>query len=190
MHSWLKTVVVTIIMLSSGCVIAPPSAPLSFHQLGQFQHVPLNANTYRIQFKANPQFSYSHAEEITLVKSAQFTLQEGYDFFKVIDDPSNRLNQQSPRQAVVYPSRPMFDPYPYSPRYGRYPAFWNDPFFDAPYTIDVDPIEVSYTIELYKKQLAPGDAFEAQRILQALGEKYQLNADGTEKIISPTPPKQ
>lgn len=189
--------VTSLTMLAIGCA-STPMPPKSFNQLGQFQQVSLNANTYRVQFKAGNDLSYGHAEEIALVKSAQLTLQEGFSFFKVVDDPTNKLNQQTPRQTVVYPSRPMFAPFGgyYHPRYRNHPLYWNDPFygydpfFDTPYVVDVEPIEVSYTIQMFNKELAPADAFEAQRILQSLGAKYQLNADGTAKIIPIAPPHQ
>ena len=104
-------------LILAGCATTP-SKPLTFDQLGQFSSTPLNAQTFRISFKASPNMSYGTAEEITLVKSAQATVQKGFQFFKVLDDPSNRT-QQPPRQAVVYPSPP---PYPYG-YYRRYPGF-------------------------------------------------------------------
>ena len=170
-----------ILLLSSsitlaGCVTTPKQ-PLSFDQLGQYQEVPLNSSSYRISFKAHPNFSYGSAEEITLLKSAQVTVQQGFDFFKVVDDPSNRTTQQNQRQTVVYPSRSI---YPYYGPYQRfYRPYWNDPFFDAPYVVNVDPVEVSYTIQMFKQQLAPGDAFDARRILQSLGAKYGVRPDGS-----------
>lgn len=179
--------VATLSALTVACV-SVPATPKSFNQLGQFQHIALNANTYRIQFKTNGQLSYGHAEEIALVKSAQFTLEQGYAFFKVLDDPSNRLNQQAPRQTVVYPSRSMFDGYYYHPRYRNHPLFWHDPIFDTPYVVELEPNEVSYTIQLLTPEQATGDAFEAKLILQSLGEKYQLNPDGSPKIIQPSQP--
>ena len=48
----------------------------TFDQLGQFSAYPLNAQTFRISFQANPNMSYGAAEEITLVKSAQTTVQK------------------------------------------------------------------------------------------------------------------
>ncbi|PIL53216.1 hypothetical protein B4Q10_06010, partial [Acinetobacter baumannii] len=86
-----------------------PSKPKTFDQLGQFSAYPLNAQTFRISFQADPNMSYGAAEEITLVKSAQTTVQKGFRFFKVLNDPSNQ-SQKPPRQAVVYPSAPSFYP--------------------------------------------------------------------------------
>lgn len=100
----------TAITLSACSTI--PSKPKTFDQLGQFSAYPLNAQTFRISFQADSNMSYGAAEEITLVKSAQTTVQKGFRFFKVLNDPSNQ-SQKPPRQAVVYPSAPSFYPYGY-----------------------------------------------------------------------------
>lgn len=68
-----------------GCTTTPKQ-PKTFDQLGQYQTIPLNASSYRISFKANSNLSHGSAEEITLVKSAQVTVQQGFDFFKVVDE--------------------------------------------------------------------------------------------------------
>ncbi|MGA9699466.1 MULTISPECIES: CC0125/CC1285 family lipoprotein [Acinetobacter] len=161
----------------SGCATTP-SKPLTFDQLGQFSNIPLNSQSYRISFQARPNMSFGTAEEITLVKAAQTTLQNGFRYFKVLNDPSNR--SQAPRQAVVY-STPMYYPYGY---YSRYPGFWPDPFYDMPRVVNIDPVEVSYTIECYKDQKkAPNDAFDAYLILQSLGQKYGLSPTG--QVLQP-----
>ena len=163
-----------------GCATTP-SKPLSFDQLGQYSVTPLNAQTYRIGFQARPNMSFGTAEEITLVKAAQTTLKQGFQFFKVLDDPSNRT-QQAPREAVVYPS-PMYSPYGY---YRRHPFSWPDPFYDVPYRVTVDPAQVSYSIECFKSNQAPKDAFDARLILQSLGQKYGLTPNGEAIQVQPT----
>ncbi|MDI9658219.1 hypothetical protein QM240_19065, partial [Acinetobacter baumannii] len=79
-----------------------PSKPKPFDQLGQISAYPLNEQKFRISFQAEPKMSYGADEEITLVKSAQTTVQKGYRFLKVLNDPSKQ-SQKPPRQAVVYP---------------------------------------------------------------------------------------
>ena len=163
----------------SGCATTP-SKPLTFDQLGQFSNTPLNAQSYRISFQARPNMSFGTAEEITLVKAAQTTVQNGFRYFKVLADPSNR--NQPPRQAVVY-SSPMYYPYGY---YRRYPGFWPDPFYDMPHVVTIDPVQVSYSIECYKDQKkAPDDAFDAYLILKYLGQKYGLGPNG--QVLPPVP---
>ena len=165
----------------AGCA-STPSKPLTFDQLGQFGSTPLNAQTFRISFKARPNMSYGTAEEITLVKAVQAAVHNDFQFFKVLDDPSNRT-QQPPRQAVVYPSPA---PYPYG-YYRRYPGYWPDPFYDMPQVVTLDPAQVAYTIECFKNaKSAPQDAFDARLILQSLGPKYGLNSAGE---VLPAPAK-
>lgn len=181
----IKALLVAGIIMLGGCSTVPHQ-PKTFDQLGQYQTIPLNASSYRISFKANSNLSYGSAEEIALVKSAQVTVQQGFDFFKVIDDPSNRTSPQTQRQTVVYPNR-----YPSYGPYGRFNRPYYDPFFDQPYVVDIDPIEVSYTVQMFKKDVAPHDAFEAMRILQTLGSKYGVRPDGTIIVPTSTPlPKQ
>lgn len=158
-------------ILLSGCVTTP-SKPRTFDQLGQFATIPLNQSTYRISFQGSSNMSYGTAEEITLLKAAQTTVKQGFQFFKVQDDPSNRT-QQPPRQAVVYSN-----PYPYGYGYRRHPMFF-DPFYDVPQVVSLEPVQVAYTITCFKNQkTAPQDAFDARLILQALGPKYGLSATG------------
>lgn len=164
----------------SGCATTP-SKPRTFDQLGQFSTIPLNTQTYRISFQGNSNMSFGTAEEITLLKAAQTANLNGFQFFKVLDDPSNRT-QQPPRKTVVYPA-PTFYPYGYGFR--RYGAFY-DPFYDTPQVVTLDPVQVAYTISCFKsKKTAPNDAFDARLILQSLGQKYGLSPTG--QVLQPQP---
>lgn len=158
------------VLVVSGCA-STPSKPRTFDQLGNFSSTPLNAQTYRISFQGSSNMNFGTAEEITLLKAAQTSVLNGFHFFKVMDDPSNR-SQQPPRQAVVY-SNPM-----YGYGYRRHPAFY-DPFYNVPQIVTLDPVQVSYTIQCFKDQkTAPNDAFDARLILQSLGQKYGLSSTG------------
>ena len=161
------------VLLLGACATTPPQ-PRTFDQLGQFNHYPLNQNSFRISFKASPNMSFGTAEEITLLKAAQTTVQQGFIFFKVLDDPSNR-SQQPPRQAVVYQA-PMYNPFYYG--YHRSGRFY-DPFYQYPQVVNIEPTQVAYTIGCYReKDKMPADAFDARLILQSLGQKYGLGPTG------------
>lgn len=175
MKNALWAAAITTVLLSACASV--PKQPLSFHQLGHFSTTPLNKHTYRISFQARPNMNFSTAEEITLVKAAQTTLQQGFQFFHVLDDPSNR-SQHPPRQALVYPA-PMY--YPYGYRRG----YWHDPFYDFPQLVNVEPTQIAYSIECFSETNAPAQAFDARLILQSLGAKYGLSATG-EALPTPT----
>lgn len=162
----------------SGCV-SLPAQPRTFDQLGQFSTVPLNAQTYRIRFQGNANMNFGTAEEITLVKAAQTASLNGFQFFKVMDDPSNRT-QQPPRKTVVYPNSTLY-PYGYGLR--RQGPFY-DPFYDTPQVLTLDPVQVAYTITCFKNsKTAPSDAFDARLILQSLGQKYGVSPTG--QVLQP-----
>jgi hypothetical protein len=64
--------------------------------------------------------------------------------------------------------------------------FWNDPFYDMPQVVNIDPVQISYTIECYKdKKSSPNDAFDARLILQSLGPKYGVSPTG--QVLQPQP---
>lgn len=166
----------------SGCATTP-SKPRTFDQLGYFSTTPLNKQTYRIAFQGHSNMSFGTAEEITLLKAAQTSVFNGFQFFKVLDDPSNR-SQQRPRQAVVYPT-PMYPYGGFGYGYRRFPGFY-DPFYNMPQVVNIDPVQVSYTIECFKdKKSAPNDAFDARLILQSLGQKYGVSPTG--QVLQPEP---
>lgn len=164
--------ILCVTLLISACATTPKQ-PKSFDQIGQFSTYPLNAQSYRISFKAPDYMSYATAEEMTLVKSAQTTVQQGFQFFKV----TSGINQSNtaPRQAVVYPT-PIYSPY------YRHPFFY-DPFFYSPQVVQIDPIQVVYHIEMYHENKQPRDAFDARLILQSLGQKYAVSVTG--EILTP-----
>lgn len=170
---------ITAVMVLSGCATTPKQ-PLTFDQLGQFSTTPLNEQTFRVSFQGHANMNFGRAEELALLKSAQTAVLKGFQYFKVMDDPSNR-NQQPPRQAVVYPA-PM-SPWGYG--YRRHPGFY-DPYYDMPQVVNVDPVQISYTIQCFKdKNSAPSDAFDARLILQSLGQKYGVSTTG--QVLQPQP---
>ncbi|MDQ8937019.1 CC0125/CC1285 family lipoprotein [Acinetobacter rudis] len=176
----MKKIYIGLLLVAMGSLSACstlPSKPLRFDQLGHFEAYQLSTQIYRVSFKTDRSLSYGTAEEIALLKSAQTTVKNGFAFFKVLDDPSNR-NQKAPRQAVVYPA-PTYNPYPYGYYRGRHAPFYDPFFYNQPQIVQIDPTEVSYSIECFKnKASAPNDAFEARLILQSLGPKYGVGPTG------------
>lgn len=176
-----STLVICGALWLSACATTSSTTPKSFDQVGQFSSYPLNTHNYRISFQAPNNMSQATAEEVTLLKSAQVTVQQGYQYFKVVNDPSSQV--QPARTAVVYP-QPFY--YPYRSVYG-YSPFYDDPFFNPPRVVRIDPIQISYHIELYKAEQQPQDAFDARLILQHLGAKYGVSTTGQTIIPKSAP---
>lgn len=165
-------------LVLSACASSPKSSP-QLHLNGHFSTVPLNAQSYRIRLQAPAHMSQGTAEEMTLVKSAQLTVQQGFTHFKLLNDPSQ---QSAPRQQTVVYQPPVYPPF-YAPHSRYYSPFWDDPFFNRPTAVVYnEPVDVVYHIEMFKEN-SPNDAFDARLILQHLGQKYGVSATGD--IISP-----
>lgn len=180
--------------LISGCATLPKQPP-SFANLGHFEQYQLNTAIYRIRFIGSPDMSQGTAEEIALLQAAKTTMDAGYRYFYVLSDGTG---QHQPRRAVVYPdafSSSAWYGNPYGLRHSRHPFYnspfyhqgwgWNDPFYSAT-VVNIDPVDVSYTIKCSKTSSTNNEEFDAQLILSSLGPKYFLNADGTARIMQPT----
>lgn len=153
----------------SGCSTFQPQ---NINQLGQFSSYPLNTQTFRVSAKTTPNISYGMTQEMTLVKAAQITIQNGFSDFKILNDPSS-INQP-PKQTVIYTP----------PLLGFRPHRFYSPWDDASPIISQEPNEVAYSITCYKKtQTIPTDAFNATLILKSLGAKYGVAENGD--ILSP-----
>lgn len=170
-------------LLALGGCATTPKQPPSFYELGQFSEIPLNQHSYRLSFKAQYDLSYGDAEEIMLVKAAKTTIEHGFRYFKVLNDPSNV--QHKPRREVIYSSPPIYYGGYYGRRYGGfYGPAWGMQF--PYYYQESEPVEVSYSIECYKgDQAMPADAFDALLIFKNLAPKYGLIKPLTQPTASP-----
>lgn len=157
------------VLLLSACV-STPKQPITFEQLGQYSAYPLNSHTYRISYQAPKRMPQGQAEEVTLLKSAQTTLRQGFQYFKVLNNAQNQ--SRAARQAVVYPQS-----YHYPFYYYHHRSFLDDPFFNRPYIVELESAQVSYDIEMFKEQQQSPDAFDARLILQNLAPKYNAQID-------------
>lgn len=167
-------------LLASGC--ATLSQPRAFSSLGQFEQFQLNENVFRVSYTGNGYTLAPEAEEIALLQAARVTLEKGFRYFSVISDPSNGNNIANRGVVVAY------DPFGagslYSQRgvvyragsaYDRfYGNFYNDWYFP-------DRVQIGYTIACTKQAKTEQTQFDAQLILQSLGQKYRLNPDGSEQ---------
>lgn len=170
----------------SGC--STLKTPRTFASLGQFEQFQLNDDVYRVTYVANGYTRQQDAEEIALLHAAKVTLQHGYRYFQMINDPSSGTYVPPPlpisafdiymggpmyyQRGVFYRGNTAYDRF-----YGGYYRDWGFP----------DRIQISYTIRCRKTQEASQTAFDAQKILQSLGQKYALNADGSDQVVTPIP---
>lgn len=171
-------------MLLSSCMTPTPYQPEVRGQRihGGYSEEPLGDNRYRVTFDGNTLTSRERVEGYLLYRAAELTVQNGYDWFRIVDRETER-----DRRTYVEPSpyyRPWYGydywrPYwrYYRPRYG-----WNDwyPYGRDPFW--ADDIDVR-TVEEYEAHaeivmgrgavLKDKTVFDARRVMDDLGPSIE-----------------
>ncbi|MGV9006993.1 MAG: CC0125/CC1285 family lipoprotein [Brevundimonas sp.] len=153
----------------SACATATPYQPAGFQgQRGGYAEQRLEANRYRVSFAGNSVTTREQVEMGLLLRAAELTVQDGYDWFATVNRATDR--------DVRYDTMP--DPF----RYNRYPYWspywqvyhrglwspWSDPFgrdFDVQ---EVDRYEASSEIVMGRGARPADDAnaFDAREVIQ------------------------
>lgn len=112
----------------AACVGQTPYGPRGDASYG-YAETRIESNRFRVSFSGNSLTDQGTVETYLLFRAAELTLQEGYDWFEVVDrgtEARRRLVSDSPAYGAFYAS-PFHYRY-YHPYYGWYP--WYDPFWD------------------------------------------------------------
>jgi hypothetical protein len=191
-----KVALVAAMVLTAGlaaCATATPYQPnVKGQQVsGGFSEQRVEADRYRVNFTGNTLTSRETVERYLLYRSAELTVQQGYDWFETAD-------RRTDRQArTVIESDPFMRPgfgygagygywrpswrY-YGPRYGGWRSwdpFWGDPFFASQAEVrTIEKFEAGAEIVMHKGAKPVGDprAFDAREIMTNLGPTIQRPA--------------
>lgn len=157
----------------SACATSTPYAPAGFNgQRGGYAEQRLETDRYRVSFAGNSVTSREQVEMSLLLRAAEITVENGYDWFSTVERATDR--------DVRYQAFP--DPFyrPYSPFWGPswryyhrgYWSRWNDPFwgrsdFDVR---EIDRFEANAEIVLGRGAKPAGDpnAFDAREVIANL----------------------
>ncbi len=167
----------------AACETATPYQPLSEHNKvsGGFADQRLDAEHFRVSFSGNSMTSRERVETYLLYRAAELTVNEGYDWFEMVDrHTANR------GYAYVEPD-PFYGPgYPwgYWRPYWRYHGYWGwrtwDPFWGGPFwggydVHTVDRYEAVAEIVMHHGPKPEGDpkALDAHQVLTNLGPQIQ-----------------
>jgi hypothetical protein len=175
----------TTTLLVSACATETPYRPATgsgFYRTG-YSERQVEPNRFLVTFAGNTVTDRDTVERYLLFRAAELTLQNGYDYFVMV-------NRDTDRQARTY-STPGF-----GPRFG-FGGYWGpswryygrgfgwrawDPWFGDPFwgdTVDVrtvDRYEASAEIVMRKGKPAPGDvrAFDARAVVDSIGPTVVL----------------
>ncbi len=157
----------------AACATATPYQPRTAESQYGYAEQQIESNRLRITFSGNSLTDRETVETYLLYRSAEATLQRGYDYFII----TNR-DTDAHRSVQGYGAGPRygFGYYYYHPRFGWAP--WYDPFWDEPRSFrEIARYEAVAEIALYKGAKPADDpaAFDAREV--------QANLQG--RVVTP-----
>jgi hypothetical protein len=155
---------------------------------GGYSEMRIEPNRWRVNFAGNSLTSRETVEGYLLYRSAELTVQEGNDWFAIVD-------RQTSRDAHTYVEPdPLYRPW-YGPSYGYWRPSWRyygghfgwrswDPFWGDPFWADrvdvrtVEKFEASAEIVMGKgaKPATDTHAFDARAVIDNLRPRIQYPA--------------
>ncbi|HEV2531334.1 CC0125/CC1285 family lipoprotein [Phenylobacterium sp.] len=153
---------------------------------GGYSELRIEPDRWRVTFNGNSLTSRETVEAYLLYRSAELSVQQGYDWFSIVDRHTNR-----DAHTYVQPD-PLYQPwYGYggwrpSWRFQRrglgwrtWDPFWGDPFWADRYDVQtVERFEASAEIVMHHGAKPPGDpgAFDAHAVIDSLRPRIQYPA--------------
>lgn len=170
--------------LLSACATATPYQPNVPGQAvsGGYSEQRVEANRFRVTFAGNSLTSRETVEGYLLYRAAELTVQEGYDWFSIVD-----RNTETDRRTYVERD-PFYSPW-YGPSYGYWRPYWRyyggfgwrtwDPWWGDPFWADrmdvrtVTKFEASAEIVMQRGPKPADDprAFDARAVIANLGPR-------------------
>ncbi len=130
---------------------------------GGYTETQLDTNVFQVTFRGNGYTARQRAADFALLRSAELTLENGYNYFVIID-----ANQYSKSSSYTTPTT----------TYGSATAYGNTAYGSATtyggQTYHISKPRATNTIVCFKEK-PEGFSYNANFIEKSLKEKYQLN---------------
>ena len=156
------------------------------HTSGGYSELRLEPDRWRVNFQGNTLTSRETVEGYLLFRSAELTVQQGFDWFEIVDRDTDRKSRTYVEPDPFY--HPWYGGYGYWRPYWRYygHAGWHswDPFWGGPFwadTVDirtVDKYEAMAEVVMGKGPKPADDprAFDARAVIDNLRPRIQYPA--------------
>lgn len=158
----------------SACATSTPYQPAgSGASYGGYSETRLESDRYRVTFAGNSVTSREQVEMSLLLRAAELTVQDGYDWFATV----NRATDRDTRYSVDPFYRDRYSPF-WGPswRYSRGGIWgrWNDPFRDD-MVREIDRYEASAEIVMGRGRKPADDpnAFDAREVIANVGGRVR-----------------
>jgi len=168
-------------LVLAGCETATPYQPVGARNLeagGGYSDQQIEANRWRVTFSGNALTSRDTVERYLLYRSAELTVQQGFDWFAANDRNTDKATQTyvDPYFGAYWGPRWGFYRRGYGWGYGR----WGDPYWGAPLDVDqTSEFKASAEIVMGKgPKPADRSAFDARSVIEHLGPTIQRARPG------------
>ncbi|TCP37272.1 hypothetical protein [Sphingomonas sp. BK235] len=196
LKKWGRTAAVIALAASTTLVAAcatetayRPATGSGFYRTG-YSDTRIEPNRFRVTFAGNTVTDRDVVERYLLFRSAELTLQNGYDYFVMADRDTDRQARtySTPGYGGFGPGFGAFGGGLWGPRWGFYGRGFGyrawDPFWGGPWggwgggadIRTVDRYEASAEIVMFKGEPEPGNvrAFNARRVVETVGPTIRL----------------
>jgi len=158
------------------CATATTYAPAGFNgQRGGYAEQRVESDRYRVSFAGNSVTSREQVEMSLLLRAAELTTENGFDWFST----TNRSTDRDTRfQTIIDPTFDRYSPY-WGPSWRFYGprgwSRWNDPFWgrDDFDVRQIDRYEATAEIVMGRGAKPEGDpnAFDAREVMANIGDR-------------------
>lgn len=162
-------------LVLGACATATPYQPQGYGGVrGGYAEQRLDADRYRVTFAGNSVTSRDMVEMSLLLRSAELTLESGYDWFSTVNRATDRETQFYAQPDPFYYDR--YGPY-WGPSWRFYRGgHWSrwDPFWGPNFDVrQIDRYEATAEIMMGRGSKPAGDpnAFDAREVVQNLGPR-------------------
>lgn len=175
-HRFLRPALIaaTAALALSACATATPYGPAGIDSRYGYADQRIDADRYRVSFSGNSVTSRDQVEMALLLRAAEVTAENGYDWFATVNRATDRDVRLQATPDPFYYDRysPFWGP---SWRYHRrgYWSPWGDPFGRDMDVREIDRFEASAEIVMGRGPKPAGDpnAFDAREVIQNLGPR-------------------
>ncbi len=158
----------------SACATATPYGPAGVNSRYGYSEQRVDADRFRVSFAGNSVTSREQVEMALLLRAAEVTAENGYDWFSTVNRATDRDVRLQGIPDPFYRDRysPFWGP---SWRYYRRGSWspWRDPFGPEFDLREIDRYEASAEIVMGRGPKPAGDpnAFDAREVVQNLGPR-------------------
>lgn len=192
MNSFSRTLLLAALAaLLAACSQATPYQPesASSRVSGGYSQEQLAADRFRVRFAGNSLTSRETVEAYLLYRAAELTLEQGGDWFEVLDRETEHTVTRELRRD------PLYDPW-FGPAYGFWRPYWNyrlvgrgwlywDPWLARPFWADgidrreIEEYEASAEIRIAQGPVPAGNlkTYDARKVLADIGPRVEFPKD-------------